>query len=214
MELVLNTDIHLVKRARGGERRAFEEIIQTNKKKVFYLAYDLTGSVEDAEELSQEVFLKAYKGLKKFKGEASLSSWLYRITMNAFLDKKRKLSFRFERDQRGLEDYDGPISHLDESGAPLSIDQKPEQYAESEQIQVHIDAAIEHLTPKERAVFVMRHYQGMPGKRVAKILKISEGTVKSLLFRAIKKLQGKLQYYVNQDLTAQGPQSGDLEVCQ
>lgn len=214
MELVLNTDIRLVKRARGGERLAFEEIVQSNKKKVFYLAYDLTGSVEDAEELSQEVFLKAYKGLNKFKGEASLSSWLYRITMNAFLDKKRKLSFRFERDKKALEGFDGPVSHLDENGAPLSIGQKPEQYAESEQIQVHIEAALEHLTPKERAVFVMRHYQGMQGKRVAEILKISEGTVKSLLFRAIKKLQGKLEKYVKQDLRNQGPGSRDMEVLQ
>jgi RNA polymerase sigma-70 factor (ECF subfamily) len=208
MELVLNTDIHLVKRANSGERNAFNEIVETNKKKVFYLAYDLTGSTEDAEELSQEVFLKAYKSLKKFKGEASLSSWLYRITLNAFLDRKRKLSFRFEREKKQLDEYDGPVSHINENGAPLSINRKPEEYTESQQIQAHVDAALEHLTPKEKAVFVMRHYQGMPGKKVGELLSISEGTVKSLLFRAIKKLQQKLAHLNTTE------RSAEKEVCQ
>ncbi len=183
MELVMNSDIYLVKRACTGEKGAFEEIVETNKKKVFYLAYDLTGSVQDAEDLSQDVFLKAYRGLKKFKGEASLGSWLYRITMNAFLDRTRKKSYRAEKEQKEL-DNDSP---------PLSTHTNPEDYAESRQIQMHIEAAVQQLTPRERAVFMMRHYQGMPGKEVGKLLKISEGTVKSLLFRALKKLQKVLR---------------------
>lgn len=190
----MNSDIFLVKRACSGERGAFEEIVETNKKKVFYLAYDLTGSVQDAEDLSQEVFLKAYRGLKKFKGEASLSSWLYRITMNAFLDRKRKLSFKVERELKPLEDYEGRAAPFDSDTPPLSTHMNPEDYAESRQLQVHIDTALDELTARERAVFVMRHYQGMPGKRVGELLNVSEGTVKSLLFRAIKKLQKHLSH--------------------
>lgn len=194
----MNSDTYLVKRACGGESEAFEQIVELNKKKVFYLAFDLTGTREDAEELSQEVFLKAFRSLKKFKGNASLSSWLYRITLNAFLDRHRKLSFRMERENQPLEE----VKEIT-AGSPFeetetvsrSTAAGPENYAESRQIQMHIEAALEYLTPRERAVFVMRHYREMSGKKVGQLLNISEGTVKSLLFRAIKKLQYLLKDY-------------------
>ncbi|NIM14009.1 MAG: sigma-70 family RNA polymerase sigma factor [Candidatus Aminicenantes bacterium] len=199
MELVMNSDTYLVKRACGGESGAFEQIVELNKKKVFYLAFDLTGSREDAEDLSQEVFLKAFRSLKKFKGDASLSSWLYRITLNAFLDRKRKLSFRKEREYQPLEEVKeitaGSPFEEDETVPDRSTAAGPENYAESRQIQMHIEAALAYLTPRERAVFVMRHYREMPGKKVGQLLNISEGTVKSLLFRAVKKLQPLLKDY-------------------
>jgi len=205
MELVMNTDIYLVQRAGSGEAAAFHQIVEQNKKKIFYLAYDLTGSIEDAEDLSQDVFLKAYRAIKNFKGEASLGSWLYRITLNAFLDRKRKLSFKMEQQQQPLEERVASESLLDSRGTGLCTNpgsgdtaathETPEKYAQNKQIQVHIDAALEKLTPRERAVFVMRHYREMPGKQVAKMLRISEGTVKSLLFRAVKKLQILLSDY-------------------
>lgn len=182
--MVTDRDIHLVKRACSGEEAAFEKIVENNKKKIFYLAFDLTGSPQDAEDLSQEVFLKAFRSLKTFKGEASLSSWLYRITLNTFLDRKRKLSFRVEREYQSLEE-----------GIEIVDPINPENHEESRQIQLHIETALEKLSPRERVVFVMRHYQDMPGKKVAKLLDISEGTVKSLLFRAIKKLQTQLSVY-------------------
>lgn len=193
--MVLNTDFYLVKRAGNGDRAAFEEIVETNKKKVFYLAYNLTGSMPDAEDLSQEVFLKAYKNIGKFKGEASLSSWLYRITLNAFLDRKRKVSFQVEKEQRTLEDNEGVITGTHGDTMPGTMPMNPEKFAESQQIQKHIETALEQLSPKERTVFVMRHYQDMPGKQVGELLNISEGTVKTFLFRAIKKLQTLLQEY-------------------
>jgi RNA polymerase sigma-70 factor (ECF subfamily) len=199
MELVMNSDTYLVKRACGGESAAFEQIVELNKKKIFYLAFDLTGSREDAEDLSQEVFLRAFRSLNQFKGDASLSSWLYRITLNAFLDRKRKLSFQKEREYRMLEEVNeikaGSPFAGDETVPDRSTAASPENYAESRQIQVHIEAALAYLTPRERAVFVMRHYREMPGKKVGQLLNISEGTVKSLLFRAIKKLQLLLKDY-------------------
>lgn len=187
MELVMNQDIYSVNQARRGEEKVFAEIVRENKKKIFYLAFDLTGSRQDAEDLSQEVFLKAFRGLKSFKGEASISSWLYRITLNTFLDRKRKLSFQAEREQRPLEEGMKIADQEDPAN--------PEEYAESQQIKRHIETALTQLSHRERIVFVMRHYQGMPGKEVGKILNISEGTVKSLLFRAVKKLQKQLSVY-------------------
>ena len=183
----MNSDTYLVKQTCRGESQVFAEIVQENKKKIFYLAYDLTGSAQDAEDLSQEVFLKAFCALKTFKGEASIGSWLYRITLNAFLDRKRKLSFQAEREQQPLEE-DMKIACPAGPG-------NPENYAQSQQIKKHIEAALAQLSPRERAVFVMRHYQDMPGKEVGKLLNISEGTVKSLLFRAVKKLQKQLSIY-------------------
>jgi RNA polymerase sigma-70 factor, ECF subfamily len=184
MELRIDRDICLVERARNGEAAAFAEIVQKNKKKIFYLAFHLTGTPQDAEDLSQEVFLKAFRGLKTFKNNASIGSWLYRITLNTFLDRKRKLSFKAERDQQPMED-----------NMNIADSTNPEEYARSRQIKQHIEAALANLSPRERAVFVMRHYQNLPGKEVGKILNISEGTVKSLLFRAIKKLQKHLSVY-------------------
>ncbi|UCH97893.1 MAG: RNA polymerase sigma factor [Candidatus Aminicenantes bacterium] len=183
----MDRDIYLVKRVGSSEAEVFAEIVRENKKKIFYLAFDLTGSPQDAEDLSQEVFLKAFRALKTFKGEASIGSWLYRITLNTFLDRKRKLSFQAERDQQSLEE--------EMKIADLAEPANPENYAESQQIKKHIEAALTQLSPRERAVFVMRHYQDMPGKEVGKLLNISEGTVKSLLFRAIKKLQKQLSIY-------------------
>ena len=191
MDPVWNNDLELVQQACKGDRNAFREIVESNRKKIFFFAYDLTGSYQDAEDLSQEVFLKAFRSLKKFRGEASLSSWFYRITLNTFLDQKRKLSFTAEKKQQQLDDQ-----HIREislnSDNPGST---PENFAESRQIKQHIEQALEALTPKERSVFVMRHYQGMPVKEVAGILNISGGTVKSFLFRAIKKLQKELDFY-------------------
>jgi len=209
MELVLNTDYHLVQRACNGERNGFEEIVEVNKKKIFYLAYDLTGSMQDAEDLSQEVFLKAYRSLKTYKGDASLGTWLYRITLNAFLDRKRKLSYRYEKETRPVEDYESSMTPTHGESASETLCMSPLDYAQSEQIQADIETAMTDLTPRERAVFIMRHYQGMPGKEVGRILNISDGTVKTLLFRGIKKLQKQLMVY-NTDVPH--PSTGVKEV--
>lgn len=188
-----NYELKLVKQASLGNRDAFREIVEDNKKKIFYLAFDFTGSIQDAEDLSQDVFIKAFRSLHSFKGEASISTWLYRITLNTFLDLKRKKSFEMEK-------YQAP---LDEGASAdpvfpgnLSVG-NPETYAESRQMQMHIQQALETLSPRERSVFVMRHYRGMPGKTVGEMLNISEGTVKSLLSRAIKKMQHALEFYKN-----------------
>ncbi len=193
MELMKNYELRLAEQVCEGDRDAFREIVDDNKKKIFYLAFDLTGSQQDAEDLSQDVFLKAFRSMHTFKGEASISTWLYRITLNAFMDLKRKKSFEVEKNQQPLDEQlsTNRGSVFDENSAAGN----PENYAESRQMQMHIEQALERLSPRERSVFVMRHYQGMPGKEVGVLLGISDGTVKSLLSRAIKKLQKMLSFY-------------------
>ncbi len=187
MEPKNNNEWHLVKQACSGDKNAFKEIVENNKKKIFYLAFDLTGSKQDAEDLSQDVFIKAFCSLQKFKGNASLSTWLYRITLNSFIDQKRKKSV--------LNHSPGWECHPTHDESPYSGN--PETYAESLQIQQHIEQALHRLTPRERSVFVLRHYRGMAGKEVAELLNISQGTVKSLVFRAVKKLRKELSFYRN-----------------
>lgn len=184
-----NNEGLLVKRACSGDKDAFKEIVENNKKKIFYLAFDLTGSKQDAEDLSQDVFIKAFCSLGKFKGRASLSTWLYRITINSFIDQKRKKSLLNNSPNWVWEDR----AAYDES--PYSGN--PESHAESLQIQQHIEHALHRLSPGERSAFVLRHYRGLPGKEVANLLNISQGTVKSLLFRALKKLRKELSFYRN-----------------
>jgi RNA polymerase sigma-70 factor (ECF subfamily) len=193
MDLMKNYETRLAKLAGEGDRDAFREIVEDNKKKIFYLAFDLTGSQQDAEDLSQDVFLKAFRSIHTFKGDASLSTWLYRITLNAYLDRKRKKSYEAEKDFQPLDEQQ-PAEHAFQKNPG---NETPETYAESIQIQTHIENAMQHLTPRERSVFVMRHYEGLAGKEVGKLLNISEGTVKSLLSRAMKKLQNGLGFYRN-----------------
>lgn len=180
--------------ASRGDQEAFRKIVEDNKKKIFYLAYDLTGSPQDAEDLSQEVFIKAFRSLTLFRGEASLSSWLYRITVNTYLDLRRKKSYIAGKYQQSIDEAVEADSVFD----PNPTSGNPELFSESEQIQIHIDQALELLSPRERAVFIMRHYHGFSGKEVGKALAISTGTVKSLMSRAMKKLQkilGVYRYY-------------------
>ncbi len=187
-------DVGLVKRAIGGDKKVLRQIVELNKKKIFYLAYDLTGSIEDAEDLSQEVFLKLFRSLKKYKGNALLSSWLYRITVNTFLSQKRLGSSKVRDnsvDEKEMETMNNDISNP-------NIISNPEKSVEGEQIQEHLNIALEKLSPRERAVFVLRNYQGMQLKSCSEHLNISEGTVKSLQFRAVKKLQKFLSYYKDQ----------------
>ncbi len=192
----ISHDVELVKRAISGDKKSLREIVETNKKKIFYLAYDLTGSMEDAEDLSQEVFLKLFKSLKKYKGKALLSSWLYRITVNTFLSQKRLGSSKIS--EKTVDDSDDLTFDRKRNDSDNSI--TPEIYAEVEQIQDHLKAALEKLSPREKAVFVLRNYQGMQLKKCSEQLNISEGTVKSLQFRAVKKLKKELDYYKKQML--------------
>jgi RNA polymerase sigma-70 factor (ECF subfamily) len=182
----------LVQRIQAGEPAAFRELVEQNKQNVYYLALDLTGNHYDAEDISQEVFIKAYRGIGKFRSGAKINTWLYRITMNTFIDKKRKKSLHLVSLPAGADEDDG-VGALD-----LVADAStgnPERELKASKIAAHIDAALQSLSEQERAVFVMRHYEDMALKEISSALGIAEGTVKSLLFRSIRKLRQLLSFY-------------------
>ena len=186
----MNEEQVLVERARSGEMGAFRELVERYKKKIYYLSLDLTGNHHDAEDLSQEVFIKAYRSLKKFRGDAKFNSWLYRITVNTCISQKRKKSVSSMMLQEDF-DSENTSQHFNQSEAIHN----PERSAEAGLMQQHIDNALQQLTPRERSIFVLRHYNDLPLKEIAQILKITEGTVKSMLFRGIQKLQKELSFY-------------------
>ncbi len=169
---------------------AFRELVERSKITVYRMAYDLTGNRHDAEDLSQEVYVRAYRALPGFRREAKWSTWLYRIMMNACTDKWRRESRLTIEPADGPDDF-GSAGFDHESPSTAS----PHEAAAAGLIQQHIDNALESLSPRERSVFVLRHYHDLKLKEIAEILQIAEGSVKTHLFRAIKQLQKQLAFY-------------------
>lgn len=169
----------------------FDRVIALHQRRIYFLALDLTGNHHDAEDLAQLTFLKAYRGLGNFRGEAKLGSWLHRITLNTHIDRQRTLSEAARRKQHSWDDEDDFVAQPRE----LRPAANPEQRAESATIQKHIRQALEALSPQQRTVFVLRHYQQLKLREIAAELGISEGTVKTVLFRAVRRLRDELSFY-------------------
>jgi RNA polymerase sigma-70 factor (ECF subfamily) len=180
----------LIERAQKGDKHAFRELVETAKENVFRLAYDLTGNRHDAEDLSQEVFIKAFRALPRFRGDARWSSWLYRITVNTCYDHNSSLS-RKKIDYR--DDLENEEIMEIKNFTPGT--KAPDGLADSSLIQAQIETALHELTTPERSVFILRQYHDLQLKQIAGILEVTEGTVKTLLFRSIRKLQQKLSFY-------------------
>lgn len=182
----------LVDRISSGDSTAFQEFVDRYKKKIYYIAYDITGDHDDAEDVSQEVFIKVFRSLKTFRRNAKISSWLYQISVNASIDLLRKKSSKPEKSMDDTERADiqenlpGSSTHA----------QNPERSAEDLIIQNHISEALQKVSPKERSVFVMRHYNELKIREIAEILSISPGTVKALFYRATRKLRKELSFYL------------------
>ena len=174
---------HSAPESPGDPFRAF---VERHQRTLYVLAFDLTGNHHDAEDLSQDVFIKVYRNHKAFRGEAQTSTWLYRIAVNTYLNRRRKKALRF----RQLWGDFG--AHRPSTEAP-----KPDVAAEADAIQRHIAQALETLSPKERAAFVLRHYQDLALVDIADAMGVAEGTVKSLLYRATQKLRKALAFYRN-----------------
>ncbi len=176
----------LIERAKSGDSSAFRQLVEKNKRKIYGVCFELTGEHESANDLSQEVFVKAYQNLDAFRSEAKFSSWLYRIAVNLHINQTRRKLFSrlLARENSYFDQQIIETSHF-----------SPEQDAEASLIRKNIEKALAKLAPRERAIFVLRHYQDLPLKEIAEILEIKVGTVKSLLFRSIKKLQQELSFY-------------------
>ncbi len=180
----------LIDRAQHGEMEAFRELVERSRIMVYRMAYDLTGNRHDAEDLSQETYVRAYRALPGFRGGAKWTTWLYRIMVNLSRDQWRKESRQQLEFSEDPEEKMNPTADINNHTAD-----GPVRSAEAGMIQEHISRALESLSPQERRVFVLRHYEHFRLREIADMLEIAEGTVKSCLFRAIKTMQKELAFY-------------------
>lgn len=184
-------DTMLVREAQRGNRAAFEELVRNYDGAVLRLAIHLTGSPTDAQDVYQEAFLKAYKSIGNFRFECSFYTWIYRIVTNICLDHIRKKNVRKEdspvaTDQSG-DEFD-VLSQVPDGRAAAN----PERDLMARELGSRINRALEKLTPRERMVFELKHYQGLKLRTVGEILNTTEETAKNTLFRATQKLRGAL----------------------
>jgi RNA polymerase sigma-70 factor (ECF subfamily) len=186
----------LVEHAQTGNRHAFEELVRRYDRDVLRLALNLMKRIEDARDVYQEAFLKVYRNLHRFRFECTFYTWLYCIVTNVCLDHLRRRQARPE-DQAPEATYS---TQFEDTGADFFERQRehratldPERHLLGQEIQKRLAAAMERLSPRERIVFEMKHYQGLKLRAIGDALGTSEETVKNSLFRATRKLRNELE---------------------
>ncbi|MCG8460364.1 MAG: RNA polymerase sigma factor [Holophagales bacterium] len=179
----------LLERARQGDREAFRALVERHQHEVYYLALGLLRDRDDAEDVAQEVFLRAYRSLSRFRGDSELGTWLYRVTLNACRDHQRK--GRFMKLQQSLGWIDDPESRWVEERPGAD----PERVVGSGRLRRDLSRALGCLTPAERETFVLRQLQQLSIRQTAEVTGRAEGTVKNLLFRALRRLRSELGAY-------------------
>lgn len=178
----------LIREAQRGSILAFEELVRRYDQAVLRLALRLTGSEHDAQDIYQEAFLKAYKNIGQFRSQSSFYTWIHRIVSNLCLDRLRTLRSRKE-DSSVVSSTDGESYDLMDLVADSHPASNPERRLLQKELARHIHFALRKLTPRERMVFELRHYQGLRLRTVGEMLNTSEETAKNTLFRATHKLR-------------------------
>jgi len=184
-------DSELIRAAQRGDRVAFEALVRQYDQAVLRLALHLTGSEADARDIYQEAFLKAYRHLANFRFECSFYTWIYRIVTNLCLDHLRKRQTRRE-DPQTVTGADGREMDVLERVADDRSGANPERDLMRRELGARIAQALTRLTPRERMVFELKHYQGLRLRTIGEMLNTTEETAKNTLFRATQKLRGVL----------------------
>jgi RNA polymerase sigma-70 factor, ECF subfamily len=172
-------------RARQGDSEAFRALVERHSRTVFRLAFRMTGNEQDAEDVVQESFLRAYRQLGRFESRANFGTWLYRIVANCSVDVMRAKQAR--HDQSRGESLDEAMT-LPAGDAP-----GPERLARSAEIAARVRAALDGLSPLERAAFTLRHYEGRSIDEISRTLGLGISAAKHSVFRAVKKLRVALE---------------------
>ena len=190
MDVIETADTELVEKCRHGDTQAFNELVTKYRGKVYAMIYNMVHNEQDAWDLAQDGFLKAWKSIGRFRGQSAFYTWLYRIVMNVTIDWLRK------KQVEGDTEFDETLGLTGvEPGASTAPKAEPLPYQkmEHDEIRSRIDAAVEKLSPEHRAVILMREMDGMQYEEIAATLGCSVGTVMSRLFYARKKLQSLLK---------------------
>ena len=172
----------LISRAREGSQEAFRVLVERHMKHAYNVAFGFVGNHEDAAEVAQEAFVRAHRALSSFREEAGFGTWLHRIVMNLAMNRVKINRARTEREV--------DTAHPDAQGASA----EPEKTQGDGDVREHIEKALHELPTLQRAVVILRHLDGLSTKQVSRILQCSEGTVKTHLFRGLRKMREKLEF--------------------
>lgn len=186
------TDIELIQQAQRGDMKVFEQLVQRYDEHVLTMALTYVNDHDDAKDIYQDVFLRVYKGLPKFQFRSEFSTWLYRIATNVCLShlSKRKHRTHMSLDQ----ELKGDDERTDES---LTSEIEADQHAINSEIAIHVEGALDTLSPQQKLVFTLRHYDGYKLKEIASMMDCAEGTVKKYLFTAIQRMRKQLEGIYN-----------------
>jgi RNA polymerase sigma-70 factor (ECF subfamily) len=185
------SELDLVRRCQAGDTEAFGELVTRYRTRVFSMIYNMVRSEQDAWDLAQDSFVKAWKSIRRFRGRSSFYTWIYRIVMNVTIDWLRKKQVK-----GGGAEFDDAIQLKEVDPASKTVpktDALPYETMERSEIRARIDRAIAQLSPEQRAVILMKEIEEMQYHEIAEALGCSIGTVMSRLFYARKKLQNLLR---------------------
>ena len=185
-------EMELVKRARKGDLAAYDQLVQRYQERIYATVYHMTSNHEDANDLAQEAFIKAYQALKSFKGGSSFYTWVYRIAVNKTINF---LKHRKNRSQMSLNDLDFNAEH-DPDLVALISDKTPRREAGLTELQEKLNEGMQKLSEPHRLVVTLHDVQGLSHEEIANIMDCNIGTVRSRLFYARQQLQGFLSDYL------------------
>jgi RNA polymerase sigma-70 factor (ECF subfamily) len=196
------SDVNLVKRINNGDKEAFRALVEKYQRKVFSIAYGMVHNREDAMDLTQDAFLKAFYNLGRFEGSSSFYTWLYRIVVNVCIDHIRRSGKRFNVD------YDDTILRDTEVDGndhilPSTLGVNPVRVYGRKELLEQIGKALDDLSPIHRQAIVLREIEGLSYKEMADVMGVSKGTVMSRLHHARKNLQMRLHEYVGSKLSVE-----------
>lgn len=180
------SDTDLILRAKGGDMAAFEQLVHRYDNHVLSMAASYVNNAEDAKDIYQEVFLRVYRGLKKFELRSEFSTWLYRIATNVCLSHRSR---RKRHSHAAIHGEEG-----DDETHGLESDARSDSPALGAEISEHIEEALNSLSPKQRMVFTLKHYEEYKIREIAQMMKCTEGTVKRYLFTATRKMREQLKH--------------------
>ena len=194
---MVTADCLLIERMKCGDEEAFEKIMERYQPRVYRLAYRLTGSVADAEDVTQNVFLILHKKIASFKGESALFSWVYKITLNASWEILRN---RKRESHVSIEQYLPEFNRNGQHAEPfLDWSNRPDELTTRKEAQVLVRKAIDGLSTEYKTVLILRDIEGLPSKETAEILDLTVPAVKSRLHRARLYIRGRLASYFSRN---------------
>ena len=187
-------DTELIERFQRGDTAAFDTLFTRYQKRTYRLVQRFISNREDALDLTQDAFIRAYQGLGDFKSQCQFYSWLYRITVNLCIDFLRKKS----RSEVLLYDSD-ESGELPMANIPDLRSESPTKALENKELRAHIRKAVRRLPPKQRQIFILRHWDGLSLKDIAAVVGRSDGTVKAHLLHAHRNLRKHLRPYLQEE---------------